>query len=56
MHLEELILDSYFGVNSKWYNGIGFRKSWKEFDDLTNVAQITMMLMLINMVLKVGHH
>ena len=41
------------GVNGKWY-----RKTWKEFDELKNsiIAQITMMLVLINMVSSVEHH
>ena len=51
------------GINSleKW-----FRKSWKEFDELKNIdqieyrskniAQIIMILVLINMVLNVEHH
>ena len=34
VHLEELILDIYSGVNGKWY-----RKSWKEFDELKNIDQ-----------------
>ena len=43
-----------------------FRKSWKEFDELKNIdqieyrskniAQIIMILVLINMVLNVEHH
>ena len=43
--------DIYSGVNDKWY-----RKSWKEFNELKNIAQIIMMSMLINMVLNVEHH
>ena len=51
------------GINGleKW-----FRKSWKEFDELKNIdqieyrskniAQIIMILVLINMVLNVEHH
>ena len=48
--------DIYSGINGKWY-----RKSWKEFSVLkiltkSIIAQIIMMLVLINMVLKVEHH
>ena len=48
--------DIYSGVNGKWY-----RKTWKELDELKTlikhfVAQIIMMLVLINMVLNVEHH
>ena len=43
--------DIYSGVNDKWY-----RKSWKEFNELKNIAQIIMMLILINMMLNVEHH
>ena len=49
--------DIYSGANSKWY-----KKSLKEFDELKNfdrkyyIAQIIMMLVLINMVLNVEHH
>ena len=51
------------GINGleKW-----FRKSWKEFDEIKNIdqieyrskniAQIIMILVLINMVLNVEHH
>ena len=47
--------DIYSGVNCKWY-----RKSWKKFDELTNIdrciiAQIIMMLVLVNMVLNVKY-
>ena len=47
----------YSCVNGKWH-----RKLWKEFDELKNIdqkyiiAQIIMMLALINMVLNVEHH
>ena len=48
--------DIYSGVNGKWY-----RKSWKESEDckilIKNViAQVIMMLVLINMALNVEHH
>ena len=48
--------DIYFGINGKWY-----RKSWKKFDELkilirSIIAQIIMMLVLINMVSSVEHH
>ena len=48
--------DIYSGVNNKWY-----KKLWKEFDALKNIdqkyiAQIIMMLVLIDMMLNVGHH
>ena len=48
--------DIYSGVNGKWY-----RKSWKEFDELkiliqSIIAQIIMMLVLINVVSSVEHH
>ena len=48
--------DIYSGVNSKWY-----RKAWKEPDEVKNfgrsvIAQIIMMLVLINMVLNMEHH
>ena len=47
--------DIYSGVNCKWY-----RKSWKKFDELANIdrciiAQIIMMLVLVNMVLNVKY-
>ena len=46
----------YSSVNGKWY-----RKTWKEFDDLKTlikiiIAQIIMMLMLININSNVEHH
>ena len=48
--------DIYSGVNGKWY-----RKSWKESEGckilIKNViAQVIMMLVLINMALNVEHH
>ena len=46
--------DIYSGVNGKWY-----KKSWKEFDQLEDIdiiAQIIMMLLLINMMLSVKNH
>ena len=48
--------DIYSGINGKC-NG----KLWKEFDELKNIdkniiAQIIMMLMLINIKLNVEHH
>ena len=42
------VRDIYSGVNGKWY-----RKPWK---DKIIIAQIIMMLMLINIVLNVRHH
>ena len=47
--------DIYSGAN-----GIRYKKSWKEFYQLKNfdqsiIAQIIMMLVLINMVLSVKH-
>ena len=44
--------DIYSDVNGKWY-----KKSWKEFDQLkilirSIIAEIIMMLVLINLVLK----
>ena len=49
--------DMYSSITNKWY-----KNSWKEFDELKNIdqksiiAQIIMMLVLINMVLNVEHH
>ena len=48
--------DIYSSINGQWY-----RNSWKEFDGLKTtdqniVAQIIIMLVLINMVLNVKHH
>ena len=47
--------DIYSSINGKWY-----RKSWKEFDELTNIDQniIVQIIMLVstNMVLRVEHH
>ena len=48
--------DIYSGINGKCY-----RKSWKEFDELKTliksiIAQIMMMLVLINMISSVEHH
>ena len=48
--------DIYSGDNRKWY-----RKSWKEFNELKNIdqviiAQIIMILVLINIKLNVGNH
>ena len=49
--------DIYFGINGKWY-----RKSRKEFSVQKKtliksiIAQIIMMLVLINMALNVKHH
>ena len=45
----------YSSVNQKWH-----KKSWKEFDQLKNIdqsiiAQVFMLLVLINMVLNVKH-
>ena len=42
-------------------NGQGYRNSWKEFDELKTldqniVAQIIILLVLINMLLNVKHH
>ena len=53
--------DIYSAVYGKWYNKNAYTKSWKEFHELENIdkniiAQIIMMLMLINMVLNVEHH
>ena len=47
--------DIYSNVTAKWY-----KKSWKEFDHLKKlikniIAQIIMMLVLINMVLNAEH-
>ena len=38
------LVDIYSGINSKWYNGITFRKSWKKFDQI------------IMLVLNLQHH
>ena len=48
--------DIYSGDNRKWY-----RKSWKEFNELKNIdqviiAQIIMILALINIKLNVENH
>ena len=48
--------DTYSSVNHKWY-----KNSWKEFDDKlilikSIIAQIIMMLVLINMVSNVENH
>ena len=44
------------GVNGNWY-----RKLWEIYDELKNlirtiIAQVIMMLVLINMVLRLEHH
>ena len=48
-------IDIYSGVNRKWY-----RKAWEEFNELKNIkiviAQIIMMLVLIDIKLNVEHH
>ena len=48
--------DTYSGISGKWY-----RKSWEEFDELkilikSVIAQIIMVLVLINMMSSVEHH
>ena len=48
--------DIIFGVNGNWY-----RKLWEIYDELKNlirtiIAQVIMMLVLINMVLRLEHH
>ena len=47
--------DIYSFVNRKWY-----RKAWEEFNELKNIkiviAQIIMMLVLIDIKLNVEHH
>ena len=49
---ETYFRDIYSSVTDKWY-----KNSWKEFSVLKSIiAQIIMMLVLINMVSSVEHH